>query len=267
MKQDDAGIVSVVGHLDPALAAGVTIATYNEADNLPSLLEKLMLIEPAIGVVIVDDASPDGTGELAEQWARQRPGRVAVIHRKGKLGYASAVRAGLRLCYDAGFQVLMVMDCDHSHDPAVIPAMLERIRDADMVIGSRYVPGGGVEGWPWYRRLLSRAGGTIARTLTGMSVRDPTSGFRAFRRELLDRIGIWHTRAEGYAFLTETAFRAWLVGAEIAEVPIIFRDRKRGRSKLSRRIIFEAAVLVFILAWVSRWPPARRRYLGEMTSD
>ncbi|MBC7289054.1 MAG: glycosyltransferase, partial [Armatimonadetes bacterium] len=192
------------------------------------------------------------------------PGRVAVIHRQGKLGYASAVRAGLRFCYDLGFEILITMDCDHSHDPSVVPVMLDKIRGADMVIGSRYVPGGGTVGWPWYRRLLSRAGGAIARALTGMTIRDPTGGFRAFRRDLLDRIGVWNTTAEGYGFLTETAFRAWLVGARIVEVPIIFRDRTRGKSKLSKRIILEAARLVLVLGWASRWPPARRRYLEEM---
>ena len=265
MTSNMPGVVDVRGQLDPSRAAGVTIATYNEADNLQPLLEQLLALRPAIGVVVVDDGSPDGTGQIADRWAEENPGRVAVVHRQGKLGYASAVRTGLRMCYDAGFDVLVVMDCDHSHDPAVIPVMLEKIAEADMVIGSRYVPGGGTMGWPWYRRLLSRLGGAVARALTGMTVRDPTGGFRAFRRELLDRIGIWHTKADGYAFLTEVAFRAWLSGARIVEVPIIFRDRERGKSKLSKRIIWEAAMLVFALGWVSRWPPARRRYLAEMS--
>jgi dolichol-phosphate mannosyltransferase len=264
MKQSLSDVEAVVGGLDPGLAAAVTIATYNEAENLPALLEKLLAVQPPVGVVVVDDASPDGTGALADSLAAQHPGRIVVIHRPAKGGYASAVRRGLAWSYSAGFQRFVVMDADHSHDPAVLPQLLAGLQEAEMVIGSRYVAGGGVRHWPWFRRLLSRAGGALARLVTGLPVRDPTSGFRAFRRATLERIGVWATQAEGYAFLLETAFRAWAAGLRVLEVPIIFLDRTRGRSKLSRRIIWEALLLALRLGWVSRCPAARRRYVEQI---
>jgi dolichol-phosphate mannosyltransferase len=255
---------TVVGRLDSALAAAVVIATYNEAENLPSLLERLDAVAPAVGVVVVDDGSPDGTGKLADERAEANSGRLVVIHRQGKGGYASAVRRGLAYGYANNLPILMTMDADHSHDPAVIPDMLAAIEEADLVIGSRYVPGGAVRNWPWYRILLSKAGGCFARAVTGMPVRDPTGGFRAYRRDFLERIGIWSTRAEGYSFLLEVAFRSWLAGGRIIEIPIIFNDRTRGRSKLSRKIVVEAFVLALALGWTSRWPSARRRFVEEM---
>lgn len=260
----DEGVI--VGALDPSLPVAVTIATYNEAENLPSLLDGLGSLDPAPGAIVVDDGSPDGTGELADERARQLPGRLAVIHRPGRSGYASAVRRGLAYGHRLGIPVLMTMDADHSHDPAAIPSLLAAIEDADVAIGSRYVAGGGVRNWPPQRVLLSRLGGAFARLVTGMPVRDPTGGFRAYRRPLLDRISLWSTRAEGYGFLMETIFRCWLVGSRIAEVPIVFHDRTRGHSKLSRSIILEAFLLVLQLGWVSRWGPARGRFLEELGS-
>ncbi len=260
----DEGVV--VGGLDPSLPVAVTIATYNEAENLPSLLDGLCSLDPAPGVIVVDDRSPDGTGDMADERARGLPGHMAVIHRQGRSGYASAVRRGLAYGHSLGIPVLMTMDADHSHDPAVIPAMLAALEEADVVIGSRYVAGGGVRNWPPHRILLSRLGGAFARLVTGMPVRDPTGGFRAYRREVLDRISLWSTRAEGYGFLMETIFRCWIVGARIAEVPIVFHDRTRGHSKLSRSIILEAFLLALRLGWTSRYGPARRRFLEELGS-
>lgn len=256
----------VVGGLDTGLGAAVVMATYNEAENLPVLLEKLLALQEPVGVVIVDDNSPDGTGEIAAKWAEEQAGRVVAIHRPGKLGYASAMQRGFACARDAGVPVVISMDADHSHDPAVVPEMLGAIGQADMVIGSRYVAGGAVVNWPWYRQALSRAGGGFVRLATGMPVRDPTSGFRAYRAPFLDTIGIWHTRARGYGFLMEAAFRAWMAGGRIVEVPIVFHERRKGRSKLSRRIILEAFVLALRLGWTSRWPYARRRYAREAES-
>ncbi len=255
---------AIVGQLGPGLTAVVTIATYNEAENLPLLLDRILSLDLPLGVIVVDDDSPDGTGDLADRYAANHPGRVLVIHRQAKLGYASAVRLGLAYGYRLGIPVLLSMDADHSHDPATIPSLLSAIGGADVVVGSRYVPGGRVRNWPWHRVVLSRLGGAFARLMTGMPVRDPTGGFRAYRREILDRIALWNTQAEGYGFLMETIFRCWVAGGKIVEVPIVFNDRTRGKSKLSRRIVLEAFFLVLNLGWASRWGPARRRFTEEM---
>lgn len=258
------GEVRVVGGLGQDLAAAVTIATYNEAENLPSLMEQLVALEPRVGVVIIDDNSPDGTGDIADSWAERRPGQVAVLHRAGKGGYASASKAGVKHAWEAGMPVILTMDADHSHDPTVVPKLVAALKDADVAIGSRYVAGGGVENWPWHRVLLSRMGGGFARLATGMPVRDPTGGFRAYRREVLGTIGWWSVDVRGYSFLMESIFRAWVAGLRIAEIPIVFRDRTRGKSKLSKKIIFEALLVALRLGRTRRWPPALRRYKREM---
>jgi len=254
----------VVGHLSAGLAAAVTIATYNEAENLPLLVERLLSIEPALGVVIVDDASPDGTGRLADEWTVRAPGRAVVIHREGKGGYGSAIQRGLAYAYLAEMPALLTMDADHSHDPAVVPALIEALSEYDIAVGSRYVEGGGVENWPPQRVLLSRLGGAFARFVTGMPFRDPTSGFRAYRPSALVAIDIWGLKVRGYSFLMEALFRAWVRELRVVEIPIVFRDRTAGRSKLSRKIIFEAFFVALRLGWTRRWPPALRRYKEEM---
>ena len=228
----------------PAGAVWVVVATYNERENLPTLLEGLWRIEPPLSLCIVDDGSPDGTGDIADQWAAQSPERCLVIHRAGKLGYASAHREGMRAALDRGAAVVVTMDADLSHDPERIAPMVAALKDADVVIGSRYVEGGRTENWSWVRVFLSRfGGGVVTRLLTGLRQADCTSGFRAYRREALEQANPWSAQTDGYGFLAELLFRCQRLGARIAEVPIVFADRRAGQSKLSKRIIVESALL------------------------
>jgi dolichol-phosphate mannosyltransferase len=225
----------------------ISIATYDEADNIVPLLEGVLAAVPAAHVVVVDDNSPDGTGDLVAALAERRPS-VHLIRRAGKLGYATAHLEGMRLGLERGASLLGTMDADFSHDPAALPSLLAATADADLVIGSRYVEGGGVVNWPWYRVALSRAGGTFARTMLRLPVRDPTGGYRVYRADLLQRIRLEELRAEGYAFLIESLYRCLQAGARIREVPITFADRERGRSKISKRIIAESFCTVLRLA-------------------
>lgn len=236
----------------------VVVATYNEAENLPVLMERLAALPDPPGLCIVDDASPDGTGRLADEGAAACPRRVAVLHRAGKLGYASAHRDGMRAVLERGANVIVTMDGDLSHEPETLPAMLTALETADVVIGSRYVPGGRTVNWSPWRVLLSRVGGSfVTRLFTGLRQADCTSGFRAYRREALLAADPWATRADGYGFLVELLFRCRRQGLRIAEVPITFHDRRAGRSKLSRRIIFESALLCLRLAGQRLTSPAK----------
>ncbi len=232
-------------------------ATYNEADNLPVLAEGLLALGSPPKLLIVDDGSPDGTGRLAEDLARAHPGRFGVLHRPAKMGYASAHRMGIRYALDHGAEVVITMDADLSHDPAVIPALLSGLEGADVVVGSRYVEGGGTVNWGPDRKLLSRAAGMLVRLASGMRVADPTSGFRAYRPSILRRAKYRRARQRGYAFLSEMLFRCVRAGGSVAEVPITFADRRAGRSKLSRAIVLEAALHLFSLArrHMTGWRP------------
>jgi dolichol-phosphate mannosyltransferase len=243
----------------------VVTATYNESENLSTLLEGLLGLPQGPAVCIVDDGSPDGTGDLAEEWAGRYPERILVVHRPGKLGYASAHRDGMRTALDKGATVVVTMDADLSHDPKTIPALVEALADADVAIGSRYVKGGRTENWSGFRIFLSRfGGGVVTRFLTGLRQADCTSGFRAYRKEILLRADPWSTTTDGYGFLVEMLFRCHRLGARMAEVPIVFLDRQAGRSKLSRKIILESAVLCFRL-FLQRGSKPPKTYAG--TSD
>ncbi len=237
----------------------VVTATYNEAENLPLLAEGLLTLDPPLHLVVVDDASPDGTGELAERLAREHPGRLTIIHRHSKLGYASAQRAGIGTALQAQAKTIVTMDADLSHDPQCLPTMLAMLGDCEVVIGSRYVAGGRVEGWGWFRHFLSRFGGrVVTRLLTGLHANDCTSGFRAYRADVLRPAAFDETQSDGYGFQVEMLFRCQRAGARICEVPITFVDRRAGHSKLSKRIIAESALLCFKLMWQRLTKPAAK---------
>jgi dolichol-phosphate mannosyltransferase len=222
----------------------VVLPTYEEAHTIEQVLRGIREAIPDAGVLVVDDASPDGTAELAEGMGRKLGG-IEVMRRPAKAGLGSAYRAGFRWGLDRGFDALVEMDADLSHDPAALPALVAPLEgDADLVIGSRYVPGGSIPSWSLGRILLSRWGNRYAAAMLGLDVRDATAGFRAYRAEVLEAIGIGSVRAEGYGFQIEMAYRVARAGYRVVEVPITFVDRTLGNSKMSSRVIAEALVLV-----------------------
>jgi dolichol-phosphate mannosyltransferase len=238
----------------------VVLPTYEEAENLPGIAAAILQILPNATLLVVDDGSPDGTGELAEELAASEP-RIRVRHRAGKQGLGRAYLDGFRVALDGGAESVVQMDADWSHDPAVLPALLEPIvaGRADLVIGSRYVRGGQVLEWGIGRRLISRMGSLFARTVLGLRPRDLTGGFKAWRAATLGAIPFDGVHAGGYVFQIEMTHRASRAGARVAEVPITFRDRRVGRSKMSRRIIVEALLVVLRLRWDELRARRRRR--------
>jgi len=226
----------------------VIVPTYNERDNLPALAAALLCV-PALRVLVVDDGSPDGTGEIADRLARESGGRLSVLHRTGVRGLGRSYIAGIRRALATDATTICQMDADLSHDPADVPRLLERTADADLVIGSRYVPGGRIENWPRRRLALSSFANRYVRTITGLQIRDCTSGFRCWRREAIERLSLDHVTSDGYAFLVELVWEAASAGCHIAEVPITFVERRRGSSKLSSGVILESALLPWRLAW------------------
>lgn len=238
----------------------VVVPTYDEAGNIVELLRRLRAVAPAVAVLVVDDASPDGTGALAEA-AGEELGGVEVLHRPGKSGLGRAYREGFALALAAGYEVVVQMDADLSHDPAALPSLLAPLEAglADLVIGSRYVPGGSIPAWPWHRRALSRLGNRYATAALGVGARDVTSGYRAYLAPVLAALDLPSVRADGYGFMIELAHRASRGRARIVEVPITFADRVRGESKMSGRIIVEALLLVTWWALVGRLPSRARR--------
>jgi dolichol-phosphate mannosyltransferase len=219
----------------------LVIPTYNEAATLAELASAALaeLPEPH-RLLIVDDASPDGTGAIADRLAEANPD-VEVLHRPRKEGIGPAYITGFKRALESGADVVVQMDADFSHDPADLPRLLEALRGADLALGSRYVDGGGVTDWGALRRAISRAGGSYARLLLGVPVNDLTGGFKAFRREVLESIDLDSVDAIGYAFQVETTYRAIQAGFRVVEVPITFRDRRIGHSKMSGGIVLEAA--------------------------
>jgi dolichol-phosphate mannosyltransferase len=242
----------------------LTLPTYNEAPNLERFVRAVHTelrteIPDEFRIVVVDDSSPDGTGEIADRLAEELP-EVEVLHRAGKEGLGPAYMAGFRYAYDRGASLIMVMDSDFSHDPRYLPAILRAAETADLVLGSRYVPGGGVQNWPRLRRVLSRGGGFYARLVLGTSVRDMTGGFRCIRREVLEAIDPGSLRSQGYVFNIEFTYRAIRGGWRVQEVPIVFKDRELGASKMSLPIALEALWIVPRIRGIRRGPrqvPAR----------
>lgn len=224
----------------------VVTPTFNERENIDALVGRLLSLDAQVSLVVVDDASPDGTGARVAELARENP-RVVLLSRSGKAGLASAYLEGFRLALAAGAERIVQMDADLSHNPDDVPRLLAA--DADLVLGSRYVPGGGVRNWPLYRQVLSRGGSAYARTLLGLAVRDLTGGFKAWRAEALRAVLEGPVASNGYVFQAETTLRAARLGLRILEVPIIFTEREGGVSKMSGAIAIEAAWKVPRLRW------------------
>jgi glycosyltransferase involved in cell wall biosynthesis len=243
----------------------IVIPTYNESDNIQALVEEILALGDDLQIVIVDDNSPDGTGEIAERLARSRT-TVHVIHRPAKLGLGTAYITGFRRGFALGADRIMTMDADFSHHPSYIPQMLHMSQDYDVVIGSRYVDGGGTRYWGLPRRLLSRTANACARVVLGLNVRDCTAGFRCYRREVLEAIDLDNIFSDGYSFLVEMIYKCQEQGFRIAEFPIIFEDRRHGHSKISRQEIFKAMYTLARLRWEQalRVPfPKLKRRKGE----
>lgn len=219
----------------------VIVPTYNEHENLPILTKALMQI-PGVSLLVVDDQSPDGTGAVADALAAEYPGRVEVMHRTGPRGLGRAYLDGIAAALPRPFDVICQMDSDLSHDPAQLPALLAATEHADLVIGSRYVAGGGVVNWPLRRRILSRFANIYIRTVTRISPRDCTSGYRAWRRSALASLPFDRIGSDGYSFLVEMLFVAARGGSRITEVPITFVERREGESKVSRAVLIESAI-------------------------
>ena len=220
----------------------VIVPTYNERDNLPLVVEALLRI-PQVTVLVVDDASADGTGDLADSLAAQSDGRVSVMHRTGIRGLGLSYIDGMQRALHTDATVVCQMDADLSHDPADVPRLLAASANADLVIGSRYIPGGRTENWPQRRRLLSKFANRYVRAVTGMRISDCTSGFRCWRRETLQQLPLQHIASNGYAFQVEMAWETASAGFRIVEMPITFVERRRGASKLSGRVAIESALV------------------------
>jgi len=231
----------------PDLKILVIIPTYDEAQNLPRIVPRVLEQDERIDVLVVDDASPDGTGAIADGLAEQNP-RVRVLHRKGKEGLGRAYLAGFGYGLEHGYDVLFEMDADFSHPPDALPSLIAKLDEADVVIGSRYVDGRvTVSNWPMSRLLISYFGSRYARIITGMPVRDGTGGFNGWKRDVLEAVGLDRVQSNGYAFQIELKFRAWKKGFRLIESPILFTERDTGESKMSKRIVREAVWRVWWL--------------------
>lgn len=223
----------------------VIIPTYNEARNLPQILPQVLAQDPRIEVLVVDDGSPDGTGEMADEYSSREP-RVHVLHREGKQGLGTAYRAGFRWALQRDYELVFEMDSDFSHDPKHLPVFLDAVRDADLVLGSRYLDGKvTVINWPMSRLMLSYGANIYARVVTGLRICDATGGFKCFRRRVLEAVELDAVHSNGYSFQIEMSFRAWKRGFRLKEIPIVFVDRVEGQSKMNKKIVREAIWMVW----------------------
>jgi dolichol-phosphate mannosyltransferase len=245
----------------------LVVPTYQEAENIGAFLRAARATLPDAHLVVCDDGSPDGTGSIAEEVGAEI-GNSEVLHRPGKRGLGAAYRHGFRIALDHGADVIVQMDVDFSHPHALLPAMIDRIdAGADVVIGSRYVPGGGTPDWPRHRRMLSNYGNLYARRLLGLAARDATSGLRAYRAASLEKIAFGTTRANGYGFMLEILWRLTVGGARVVEVPLIFHDRVAGQSKMSIAIILENLLLVTWWGLSIRFPRLARTVRTSPAGD
>lgn len=226
----------------------IVLPTYNERENLETLFPRIFSVLPSAQVLVVDDNSPDGTGDFVETYKEGRgAGGINLLRRPRKEGLGKAYLAGFARALELGATKIVEMDADHSHDPQALPGMLELSERADLVIGSRYVAGGGTEGWPWHRKALSRSANIYAKTILRLPIKDVTTGYRCFNRNVLERIDLKKVQSTGYGFQVEMAFKAYREGFSIAEYPILFRDRKLGRSKMGMHVALEGAITVWKL--------------------
>jgi dolichol-phosphate mannosyltransferase len=244
----------------------VVIPTYNEAENLPNMAGELLALGlPGLEMLVVDDNSPDGTGPIADNLAERCPDRVHVIHRSGKLGLGTAYVTGFRYALDHGADLIVQMDADFSHSPSYIPQLVEASAGYDVVIGSRYVAGGGLdERWSWWRYLLSWwANSVYTRLILGLKVKDATAGFKCWRRATLEGIGLERVRSNGYVFQVEMAYLTEKMGYRFLEIPIYFEDRRIGRSKMSVPVKLEAALRTWQIRWRHRSAPKTSRPIAD----
>lgn len=225
----------------------VIVPTYNERENLPRLVPDVLAADPTLSILVVDDGSPDGTGDLAEELAKSSGGRVHVLHRPQKNGLGQAYLAGFKWALERDYDLVFEMDADFSHDPKFLPDFLSAAQSADLVLGSRYISGVNVVNWPMSRLLLSYYANVYSRLVTGMPLRDATGGFKCFHRRVLEAIDLNKVRSNGYSFQIEMSFRAFRKGFVIKEIPIVFVDRQAGRSKMSKAIVREAVWMVWRL--------------------
>ena len=231
----------------------VVIPTYNEAENLPRLVSALFSLPLAVSVFIVDDNSPDGTGRIADQLAAEHKGRVSVLHRPGKMGLRSAYLNSFQKLLETDAEAIVQMDSDFSHDPAFLPEMVAQLSQCDIVLGSRYIPGGGVDrNWSAFRKWLSSFGNLYSRSILRIPVRDLTTGYRVWKRETLMGMPLERVQSSGYVFQVEMAYLAHCLGYKIREYPIYFPDRQFGKSKITFRIQVEAAIRIWEVLWSYR---------------
>lgn len=224
----------------------IIVPTYNERDNIGRLIERLLALPYGLHVLVVDDASPDGTGGLVGEWERREP-RVHLMQRNGKLGLGSAYRDGFRFALEHGAEYIFEMDADFSHDPDSIGEFLKNAEEVDVVLGSRYLRGVTVVNWPLERLILSYLANVYTRWVTGLPVRDATGGFKCFRRRALEAVRLDRVKSDGYAFQIEMSYKCWRRGMRLREIPILFVDRRAGESKMNRRIVWEAVYMVWRL--------------------
>ncbi len=230
--------------MNPAL---VIIPTYNERENLSPITQAVLAADERVDILVVDDNSPDGTGQLADALAAEQP-RLRVLHREKKEGLGRAYLHAFRWALESGYQFIIEMDADFSHDPKYLPRLIDEAqRGADVVLGSRYVEGGGTVNWGLGRRVVSRGGSLYARTILGLPTRDLTGGFKCFRRRVLETLPLHEVKSTGYAFQIELTYRAIKQGFSVKEIPIVFEDRRVGQSKMSRKIFLEALTMVWKL--------------------
>ena len=225
----------------------VIVPTYNEVDNVRPLVERIVAAVPTLHVLFVDDNSKDGTQTIVEAMMKERPGQIHMLKRAGKLGLGTAYIAGFKWALGQGYDALIEMDADHSHDPKELAVFLEKLKTADAVIGSRYIPGGATENWSFIRKCISLFGSFYGRTILGMTVRDLTGGFNAWRKNTVLAINPDLVKSEGYSFQIELKYRAYKAGKVLVESPILFTERRAGQSKMSMKIVLEAMVRVWAL--------------------